>query len=118
MKLHHGLNDIAKVGAPLVDIETEDDNEEAQAETVADTPQEQPQQQAESVAHTSDGGSVLATPAVRHLAKEKGVDINNVVGTGKVGRVLKSDILSFGQEKGKKQNSEKTLKNDTNICMM
>ena len=37
----------------------------------------------------------MSTPAVRHLAKTEGIDINTVPGTGKNGRVTKTDILSF-----------------------
>ncbi|KAF2970891.1 hypothetical protein GQX73_g2675 [Xylaria multiplex] len=37
----------------------------------------------------------LATPAVRHLCKEVNVEITDVVGTGKGGRVLKEDIYKF-----------------------
>ena len=37
----------------------------------------------------------MSTPAVRHLAKKEGIDINSVPGTGKNGRVTKTDILSF-----------------------
>jgi len=43
----------------------------------------------------------LATPAVRVLAKELGVDINKVQGTGPEGRVLEKDVrqLAEGKEK-------------------
>lgn len=37
----------------------------------------------------------LATPAVRHLSKEFDVDITDIEGTGKDGRVLKEDIHRF-----------------------
>ena len=37
----------------------------------------------------------LATPAVRHLSKELKVDITEIDGTGKDGRVLKEDIYRF-----------------------
>ncbi|KAI0008035.1 2-oxoacid dehydrogenases acyltransferase-domain-containing protein [Xylariaceae sp. FL0662B] len=37
----------------------------------------------------------LATPAVRHLSKELNIDITEVLGTGKDGRVLKEDIYRF-----------------------
>ncbi len=40
------------------------------------------------------GRKVLATPVARHLAKELGVDINLVTGTGPAGRVMKEDIRS------------------------
>ena len=60
---------------------------------------------AETSSHlTSEAGVVgqstkpapsLATPAVRHLARQASVDIGNVSGTGKDGRVLKEDIQRY-----------------------
>ncbi|KAJ6445879.1 branched-chain alpha-keto acid lipoamide acyltransferase [Purpureocillium lavendulum] len=41
--------------------------------------------------------ATLATPAVRHLSKELDVDIADIDGTGKDGRVLKEDIYKFVQ---------------------
>lgn len=37
----------------------------------------------------------LATPAVRRVSKELNVDITQVTGTGKDGRVMKEDVLAF-----------------------
>ena len=45
-------------------------------------------------------GGVLSTPAVRNLAMQHGVDINDVLGTGKDGRVLKEDVLKYAVQKG------------------
>ncbi|EEF45565.1 lipoamide acyltransferase component of branched-chain alpha-keto acid dehydrogenase complex, mitochondrial [Ricinus communis] len=45
-------------------------------------------------------GGVLCTPAVRHLAKQYGIDLNDVSGTGKDGKILKEDILNYGIQKG------------------
>ncbi|KAG1467555.1 hypothetical protein G6F56_004350 [Rhizopus delemar] len=76
IKLHHDLHGIAKVGYPLVDIETEEEEEEIAEEEIKEIPTQ----------------SVLATPAVRRLAKENNVDLNTIKGTGKEGRILKEDI--------------------------
>ncbi|XP_076881538.1 lipoamide acyltransferase component of branched-chain alpha-keto acid dehydrogenase complex, mitochondrial-like [Bidens hawaiensis] len=40
-------------------------------------------------------GEALSTPAVRNLAKQHGIDVNDVPGTGKLGRVQKEDILNY-----------------------
>lgn len=45
-------------------------------------------------------GGASSTPAVRNLAKQYGVDINDVPGTGKDGRVLKEDVISYAMQKG------------------
>ena len=37
----------------------------------------------------------LASPAILEFAKENGVDIERVVGTGKDGRIKKSDVEAF-----------------------
>lgn len=45
---------------------------------------------------------VLATPAARKVAKDLGVDIQKVQGSGPSGRVMKNDIIAFS-EKGKEK---------------
>ncbi|MHA6484038.1 dihydrolipoamide acetyltransferase family protein [Paenibacillus sp. strain BS8-2] len=39
---------------------------------------------------------VLATPSVRKFAREKGVDLTQVSGTGKNGRITREDVNGFG----------------------
>ncbi|RKP56905.1 2-oxo acid dehydrogenase subunit E2 [Cohnella endophytica] len=46
-------------------------------------------------AQPANGGSVLATPSVRKFAREKGVTISEVAGTGKNGRITREDIEGF-----------------------
>lgn len=43
----------------------------------------------------------LSTPAVRNLAKQYGINVNDVTGSGKDGRILKEDILQYASQKGK-----------------
>ena len=45
------------------------------------------------------GGSVIASPAAKKLAKEKGLDISKVTGTGPGGRITLDDVESFEPEK-------------------
>ena len=48
--------------------------------------------------HTDTATAAYASPAVRHLARELGVDLNRVKGTGAGGRILKEDIKQFAQQ--------------------
>ncbi|QKK08262.1 MAG: hypothetical protein HND58_08775 [Planctomycetota bacterium] len=45
-------------------------------------------------------GKALATPAVRRLARDIGIDINRVPGSGIGGRVTEKDVRAFGQSGG------------------
>jgi pyruvate dehydrogenase E2 component (dihydrolipoamide acetyltransferase) len=42
------------------------------------------------------GGAVLATPATRKLARDIGVDIREVAGTGRAGRITSDDVRAHG----------------------
>ncbi|CAM3431888.1 dihydrolipoamide acetyltransferase family protein [Paenibacillus lupini] len=42
------------------------------------------------------GGQVLATPSVRKFAREQGVDLTTVAGTGKNGRITREDVTNGG----------------------
>ncbi|MCA9272886.1 MAG: 2-oxo acid dehydrogenase subunit E2 [Phycisphaerales bacterium] len=46
-------------------------------------------------------GKALATPAVRRMARDAGIDINTVVGTGLGGRITKKDIESAASGNGR-----------------
>jgi pyruvate dehydrogenase E2 component (dihydrolipoamide acetyltransferase) len=52
---------------------------------------------------------VLATPVVRGLAKELGVDINRVKGTGPEGRVLEKDVRQAAEKKETPAEPEKKI---------
>ncbi|KAJ6658413.1 hypothetical protein lerEdw1_020117 [Lerista edwardsae] len=91
-KLHYNLDEIAYVGKPLVDIETEALKDVASEEDVVETPAVSHEE------HTHQeikGHKTLATPAVRRLAMENNIKLSEVVGTGKDNRILKEDILNY-----------------------
>ena len=61
---------------------------------------EQPGESIDSSQHKQNISGVLSTPVVRDLAKQYGVDINDVPGTGNDGRVTKDDITRYALDKG------------------
>ena len=44
-----------------------------------------------------DGAKVLATPATRRVARELGIDLATVIGTGPSGRVTKADVVAHSE---------------------
>jgi len=46
-------------------------------------------------ASDDDGSDVPAGPGVRRLAREMGVDLSRVTGTGKLGRIERDDIMAY-----------------------
>lgn len=48
-----------------------------------------------SSSNENRSSGILCTPAVRNLAKQHGIDINEIKGSGKDGRILKEDILNY-----------------------
>ena len=110
VKLYYAKGDIAKVHAPLFAIEkvlegkvdkaTENIPATKTAQTTAAiTP---------TIAGTSSGRKALASPAVRRVARELGVNIHQVPGSGKKGRVYKEDVIAFAK-------GEKTAAVTTNV---
>ncbi|GFO13287.1 dihydrolipoamide acetyltransferase component of pyruvate dehydrogenase complex [Plakobranchus ocellatus] len=89
-KLYHDIDDVALVGEPLLDIDTEETDEPSKDEDVIE-----PEAGSSLPGKTFGAGGVktLATPAVRRLASENNLNLADIVGTGKDGRVLKEDVL-------------------------
>ena len=44
---------------------------------------------------SNDGGRIFASPLAKKMAEEKGIDLNNVDGSGENGRIVKKDIENF-----------------------
>lgn len=69
---------------------------DAQPKVVVAPPASQSTQQTESHAI---GEGVYASPAVRRLARELALDLNDVGGTGRKGRIQKSDVHHYVQKR-------------------
>ncbi len=99
---------IAKVHSPLVELEVGEGTAtpasgpsplspaggEGRGEGANRVPPVPPSAPAPEVQPPPPGRKALATPAVRALAREMGVDVNRVAGTGRDGRVTKADLAA------------------------
>jgi pyruvate dehydrogenase E2 component (dihydrolipoamide acetyltransferase) len=82
-------------------VEQQDRGSEEGDEGIDEKPEKAAPEQREAEPASDNGGRVLATPSTRRLARELGVDISRVKGTGAAGRVLDSDVRAHA-EKGQK----------------
>lgn len=128
-KLYYDVDDIARVGQPLVDIEAEaniDSNVDAGPSPAEDvmaaqqkpkpthaieqplpppplSPQSSPPQSKASpvpppqitTKQTNSDGKVLTTPAVRKMAMDYNIELGDIPGTGRDGRIVKEDVLNY-----------------------
>ena len=115
-KLYYEPDDMAVTGKPLVDIDMDGEDVEEGAEKLGDAErrtvengiqnaeagEQETQTQTAPKGRKGNGkgdfGS-LSTPAVRHLTKELDVNISDVTGTGRDGRVTKEDVHRFVSQK-------------------
>ncbi|XP_076883688.1 lipoamide acyltransferase component of branched-chain alpha-keto acid dehydrogenase complex, mitochondrial-like [Bidens hawaiensis] len=99
-KVLHVPGDIIKVGETLLKLTVDDSSvpygaaESAPESDTSESDDNRPE------VKKSTKGEALCTPAVRSLAKEHNIDINDVPGTGIHGRISKEDVLKYAIEKG------------------
>ncbi|MFV8785983.1 2-oxo acid dehydrogenase subunit E2 [Aerococcus urinaeequi] len=99
---------VANVGDVLAEIDAPGHNSEASAPVSTPESPAQETKAADPAAGVSTNASagnvpvasdpnkrILAMPSVRQFAREQGVDITAVAGTGKNGRVLREDVANF-----------------------
>lgn len=109
--IHVGEGEVTTVGTVIVTIddgsedsgeseeasgeeESSEEEKEDDSKEEASKPEEASKDGSEEKEETS-GGRVIAMPSVRKFAREEDVDINQVTGSGKNGRVTKEDIEAF-----------------------
>src|SRR5690606_16181639 len=112
---HHESNESNKTEAQVqstAEAGQDVKKEETKKDKNADAAQPEAPAETEKAASPSEseasGKRIIAMPSVRKYAREKGVEIQQVSGTGKNGRVLKEDIESFlnGGQQSASENEE------------
>lgn len=96
-KVLYKVQDVVKVGSVLVEFEVEGAAPSTEAPAAAAPAASAPAAASASTptatpASRTPAGKVLATPKVRGLAREMGIDVSTVSGTGGNGRVLVKDL--------------------------
>ncbi len=94
-ELHAEVGDMVATGDVLVSIEAGESVESEGAEEAAATPESH----GNGNGSTGDG-RVFAPPSVRQLARETGVDITTVEGSGPGGRITESDVEAAAESDG------------------
>lgn len=92
-----GKDDGAQEGKREPEVQIENKGQEFERSPSAPQEQQTPSQAASKPPSKGDKGT-LATPAIRHLTKEHSLNIGDVRGTGKDGRVLKEDVFRHIEE--------------------
>lgn len=95
-KLLASEDDIVAVGDPICEID-----EKAEASATAksekredEAAEDEGAEEEEGAASRDEGASAPTSPSVRKLAREKGVDLSNVQGTGEGGRIKRDDVMA------------------------
>jgi 2-oxoisovalerate dehydrogenase E2 component (dihydrolipoyl transacylase) len=109
VKLHYAKGEIAKVHQPLFAIERAGSASTAVASNEVNNQQAtapiNAEKHVEAKGQTSQTAKVInekavASPAVRRVARELNVNIHQVPGSGKKGRVYKEDVVAFNSNDG------------------
>ncbi len=106
VKLYYAKGDIAKVHAPLFAISVAGEGNKIEQNIQVADEKTQPQSEV-IVTQTSKNitdsllktksSKALASPAVRRVARELNINIHDVAGSGKKGRIYKADVVAFTQ---------------------
>jgi 2-oxoisovalerate dehydrogenase E2 component (dihydrolipoyl transacylase) len=95
------LGDMVAVGSPLIIFETQGDQETTEDTTGPSTvtektaPAEITPPQVEEPPVQAPSGKVLTSPSIRQHAREVGIDLSRIKGSGPRGRILRSDLEAY-----------------------
>ncbi len=114
LKRYFKAKDIVKVGDILVSIGEKGEPLEKIPPEEVKTEEEHPQMAPSVIGEIRESQQeirdILATPKVRKLALELGVDIKTIRGTGLQGRITEADVTSASQKKAPEKEKPKGIK--------
>jgi pyruvate dehydrogenase E2 component (dihydrolipoamide acetyltransferase) len=99
-ELHAEEGEMVPVGTVIVSVDVGGDGDEAEAEPEAEADPETTPTPADAAADDGSaaaGGRVFASPSTRRLARELGVDVAGVAGSGPSGRVTDADVRAAAE---------------------
>ena len=109
--------EVVPVGNVLLTFNVEGEEEEEEEEAPSETESEESEETTESAEESevpeteeteTPDGRVFAAPSARRLARELGVDIESVEGTGPSGRVSEHDVRAAAEEETESETEEET----------
>jgi 2-oxoglutarate dehydrogenase E2 component (dihydrolipoamide succinyltransferase) len=98
--------DVVEVGQVVCHIDTEAEGISKEKPTVSDISQKNLEVKPDTDSDVSK--SEILSPAARKIAEEKKIDLSNIKGTGKSGRITKQDVLLGKPAMGKVDDSKRS----------
>ncbi len=98
------LDPIAYIGEPGEDIEKLESADIVTDETIEITPSRK--EKVEKETEQLRKQSIAVSPAAKRVAREYGVDLSKITGSGPDGRILKQDVLAAADDRGQKTDSD------------
>lgn len=92
-RLYHKQQEMARVHSPLFAFIPRERDEPTEAKA-ASKPAPEPSPAAATPVSTGNRPRIPASPAVRRLVREHDLNLTDIAGSGKDGRVLKADVLA------------------------
>ena len=96
------VGDKVSEGSPVVKMEVDGDaqlEEKPKKEEKTAAPKKAPAVSSPDLEAVAPAGAVYASPAIRRLAHELGVDLRNVRGTGPKSRIVKQDVYAYVKQR-------------------
>ena len=100
------VGDVVEVGQVVCHIDTEAEGISKEKPTVSDISEKN--LEVKPATDSNDSKSEILSPAARKIAEEKKIDISNIKGTGKSGRITKQDVLLGKPAMGKVDDSKRS----------